>query len=91
MLSLPAAYLLALEPHYYGWIRGMIASGYQATNVLPRTNLEILKSKIPETTWKHLARARGAHLNAMEGFPLFAGAMVSKTIRPHHLISRYSV
>lgn len=27
--------------------------------------------------WNHLARARGAHLNSMEVFPLFAAAMVS--------------
>jgi len=43
----------------------------------PRTNLETWKSKLPAETWKHLVRARGAHLNSMEVFPLFAAAMVS--------------
>lgn len=54
----------------------MTTSSYTATNVLPRTNLELLRNKIPEATWQSLVRARGAHLNALEGFPLFAGAMV---------------
>lgn len=55
----------------------MTASGYAYSNMLPRTNLEVLKTKIPEATWQTLVRARGAHLNAFEGFPFFAGAMVS--------------
>jgi hypothetical protein len=53
----------------------------------PRTNLESWKSRLPTGVWNHLARARGAHLNSMEVFPLFAAAMVSLTINlPQELI-----
>ena len=45
----------------------------------PRTNLDNWKGKLPAATWNHLARARGAHLNSMEVFPLFAAAMVWST------------
>jgi len=76
LLSLPLTYALAFPPYLYQFGRGMTASSYAATNVLPRTNLELLRDKIPEGTWQSLVRARGAHLNALEGFPLFAGAMV---------------
>lgn len=38
-----------------------------------------LKGKIPGQVWDKLARARGAHLNAMEGIPMFAAAMVSSS------------
>lgn len=76
ILAIPAAYALAFPPYIYQFARGMTASGFTATNIAPRTNLELLKSKLPEATWQSLVRARGAHLNAFEGFPFFAGAMV---------------
>lgn len=75
--AIPAAYMLAFPPYLYQFARGMTASNYSATNIVPRTNLESLKSKVDSNTWQKLARARGAHLNALEGFPLFAAAMVS--------------
>lgn len=76
LLSIPAAYALAYPPYMYQFYRGMSASNYTATNIAPRTNLEILRGKIPTSTYNSLVRARGAHLNALEGFPLFAAAMV---------------
>ena len=77
-LSIPAAYALAYPPHLYFFARAMIASNYTYRNALPRMNLEFLKGKVPELTWNSLVRARGAHLNALEGFPLFASAIVSQ-------------
>jgi uncharacterized MAPEG superfamily protein len=74
--AIPAAYMLAFPPYLYQFARGMTASNYTATNIVPRTNLEALKSKLDSRTWQKLARARGVHLNALEGFPLFAAAMV---------------
>lgn len=53
-------------------------------NTRPRTNLETWKSKLPTATWNHLARARGAHLNSLEVFPLFAAAMVRLQTPPQH-------
>ncbi|KAK5167030.1 uncharacterized protein LTR77_007759 [Saxophila tyrrhenica] len=47
---------------------------------MPRTNLETWKTKLPTDLWNHLARARGAHLNSMEVFPLFAAAMVAGNV-----------
>ena len=43
----------------------------------PRGNFEALKGKVPQEVWSRCFRARGAHINALEGFPLFAAAMVS--------------
>lgn len=82
LLSIPLTYALAFPPYMYQFGVGMTASSYAATNVLPRTNLELLKGKISEATWQSLVRARGAHLNALEGFPLFAGAMVRPLLLP---------
>jgi uncharacterized MAPEG superfamily protein len=77
--AIPAAYCLAFPPYLYQFAKSMTASKYTATNIVPRTNLESLKGKLDTNTWQKLARARGAHLNALEGFPLFAAAMVSYT------------
>ena len=77
LLAIPAAYGLVFPPHLYFFARGILASNYAYRNALPRNNLEYLKDKLPAATWSSLSRARGAHLNALEGFPLFASAMVS--------------
>lgn len=45
--------------------------------IRPRENLSNLKGRIAGQLWDKLARARGAHLNALEGIPMFAAAMVS--------------
>lgn len=42
----------------------------------PRTNMDALKGKVPASVWNQCYRARCAHMNALEGFPLFAAAMV---------------
>jgi hypothetical protein len=73
--SIAAAWALNLVPHAYYFVKLMSASNYTATNVTPRTNLDTLKTRLPAETWRALARARGAHLNALEGFPLFAACM----------------
>lgn len=44
----------------------------------PRENLSNLKGRLPAQIWQQLAKARGAHLNAMEGLPIFAAAMVRR-------------
>jgi uncharacterized MAPEG superfamily protein len=61
----------------YQFAKGMTASNYTATNIVPRTNLELLKPKLDSATWSRLARARGAHLNGLESFHLFAAAMIA--------------
>jgi hypothetical protein len=48
------------------------------TTPRPRENLTTLKEKVSDKVWTQLAKARGAHLNAMENLPLFAVAMVSR-------------
>ncbi len=74
--SITAAYALNWIPHGYYFVKMMGVSKGEATNITPRTNLDTLKTRLPAETWKTLARARGAHLNALEGFPLFAACMV---------------
>lgn len=74
--AIPAAYMLAFPPYLYEFAKGMIASNYATTNMTPRTNLETLKTKVDSKTFSKLVRARGIHLNALEGFPFFAAAMV---------------
>ncbi len=54
----------------------MTASKFAASNMTPRANLERLGPSLPKATADMLWRARGCHLNALEGFPLFAAAMV---------------
>jgi uncharacterized MAPEG superfamily protein len=75
--AIAGAYALAVPPILYHYAGCMTASNWTATNLAPRTNLDNLKTKIGASTWQMLARARGCHLNALEGFPLFAAAMVS--------------
>jgi len=75
--SIPAAFLFAIIPHGYGMARLMYETSNKSSIAMPRTNLDAWKSKLPAATWNHLARARGAHLNSLEVFPLFAAAVVS--------------
>jgi uncharacterized MAPEG superfamily protein len=75
--SLPLAFLFGLLPHTYVTARLMHLTSNTSSKAMPRTNLETWKSKLPAATWNHLVRARGAHLNCMEVFPLFAAAVVS--------------
>ncbi len=77
--SIPLSYALAYPPHLYFFTKFMKASNYAYTNMVPRANLERLGPSLPKETADMLWRARGCHLNALEGFPLFAAAMV----RPH--------
>lgn len=74
--AIPAAFVFGIVPHGYYITRMMIATKNQMSNSMPRTNLEAWKGKLPTELWNHLTRVRGAHLNSMEVFPLFAAAMV---------------
>ena len=75
--AIPAAFLYGMVPHSYYIVRLMQATKGQMSNSMPRTNLDAWKGKISTELWNHLARVRGAHLNSMEVFPLFAAAVVS--------------
>ncbi|KAJ5177065.1 uncharacterized protein N7482_002942 [Penicillium canariense] len=75
--SIIAAYGLGIAPHGYYLVKMMANSKGQSSNILPRENLSNLKGCIPGQVWDKLARARGAHLNAMEGVPMFAAAMLA--------------
>ncbi|KAJ5689007.1 hypothetical protein N7462_003399 [Penicillium macrosclerotiorum] len=74
--SIIAAYGLGIAPHTFYLVKMMANAHGRSTNILPRGNLTNLKGQIPSHVWDKLARARGAHLNAMEGIPMFAAAMV---------------
>jgi hypothetical protein len=74
--SIPLSYALAYPPHLYLFTKFIKASNYAYTNMVPRANLERLGPSLPRETADMLWRARGCHLNALEGFPLFAAAMV---------------
>jgi hypothetical protein len=78
--SLPLAFLFGLLPHTYVTARLMYLTANTSSKSMPRTNLETWKPKLPAATWNHLVRARGAHLNCMEVFPLFAAAVVSVVV-----------
>ncbi|EED17425.1 conserved hypothetical protein [Talaromyces stipitatus ATCC 10500] len=77
MHSIVAAYGVGLAPHGYYFIKMMANAKGQASNILPRENLTNLKGRIPAHVWDKLARARGAHLNALESLPMFAAAMLA--------------
>ncbi|PGH14545.1 hypothetical protein AJ80_05865 [Polytolypa hystricis UAMH7299] len=74
--SIAGAYALALAPHGYYYVKMMASAKGNASNLLPRENLNNLKAHISSEVWNKLSRARGAHLNALEGLPLFAAAML---------------
>ncbi|USW55693.1 Putative membrane-associated, eicosanoid/glutathione metabolism (MAPEG) protein [Septoria linicola] len=75
--SIPLAFGLALTPHLYGLTRLMIATRNTMSIAMPRTKLEHFKTTLPKDLWNHLARARGAHLNSLEVFPLYAAAILA--------------
>ena len=74
--SIPLAFAFGLLPHAYVTARLMHLTSNTSSKAMPRTNLDVWKSKLPAATWNHLVRARGAHLNCLEVFPLFAAAVV---------------
>jgi len=78
--SIAAAYGLAFVPNYYNVLRMMAATGGKWSFAMPRTNMDTLKSKVPVSIWNQCYRARCAHINALEGFPLFAAAMLAGTM-----------
>lgn len=73
---IPAAYGLAIVPHVYYFTRMTIATNFGWSNISPRQNWDFVKSNVPEHLYQRCLRARAAHLNALEGFPLFAAAVV---------------
>ncbi|GIZ45828.1 hypothetical protein CKM354_000897900 [Cercospora kikuchii] len=75
--SIPLAFGLALVPHAYGLTRLMVATRNTQSNAMPRTNLETFKTVLPKDLYNHLIRARGAHLNSLEVFPLYAAAVIA--------------
>ncbi|TKA26778.1 hypothetical protein B0A50_04224 [Salinomyces thailandicus] len=74
------AFGLGLVPHLFYTGRLMLASKGQMSIAHPRNNLENWKGKLPTAVWSQLSRARGAHLNSMEVFPLFAAAVVAGNV-----------
>jgi len=42
---------------------------------------------VPQEIWNRCFRARGAHINAFEGFPLFAAAMVCSLLFQSYNVS----
>ncbi|KAI7285758.1 hypothetical protein KC345_g1522 [Hortaea werneckii] len=75
--SIPMAFGFGLVPHLYCQGRLMLATRGQMSIAQPRNNLETWKEKLPNVLWAQLSRARGAHLNSMEVFPLFAAAILA--------------
>ncbi|OJJ59878.1 hypothetical protein ASPSYDRAFT_903118 [Aspergillus sydowii CBS 593.65] len=78
--SIVAAYGVGLIPHGYYFVKMMANANGMASNILPRENLSNLKGKVTDKVWTRLAKARGAHLNAMENVPLFAVAMLAGNV-----------
>ncbi|KAK2743905.1 hypothetical protein FQN57_004528 [Myotisia sp. PD_48] len=78
--AIAGAYAVGLAPSVYKFVGLFRASKGKYTNLMPRENLDALRSSIPEKTWTRLFRAQCAHLNAMETLPLFAVAMIAGNI-----------
>ncbi|KAL2823666.1 hypothetical protein BDW59DRAFT_95530 [Aspergillus cavernicola] len=78
--SIVAAYGIGMIPHGYYFVKMMANAKGLATNILPRENLSNLQGKVTNQVWTQLAKARGAHLNAMENLPLFAVAMLAGNV-----------
>ncbi|KAI9792338.1 MAG: hypothetical protein M1833_001109 [Piccolia ochrophora] len=80
LYSIPTVYALGLLPQAYALLKMTASSGGQWTNVQPRQNFDALKGKVPQEVWNRCFRARGAHINALESFPLFAAAMIAGNV-----------
>ncbi|PGH11186.1 hypothetical protein AJ79_05028 [Helicocarpus griseus UAMH5409] len=78
MHSIAGAFTLGLVPHGYYVLK--LASAGQLSNLAPRDHFSSLKGRVPSEMWNKLCRARGAHLNALEGLPLFAAAMIAGNV-----------
>ncbi|KAK2804516.1 hypothetical protein FQN50_006591 [Emmonsiellopsis sp. PD_5] len=78
MHSIVGVYMLGLAPDAYYLVK--MAANRQLSNIKPREHFETLRTKLPAETFDKLARARGAHLNALESFPLFAAAMIAGNV-----------
>ncbi|KAK3686489.1 hypothetical protein LTR37_019774 [Vermiconidia calcicola] len=78
--AIPAAFMFGIVPHGYYLVRLMVATNNQISTAMPRTNLDTWKGKLSSGLWNHLARARGAHLNSLEVFPLFAASMIAGNV-----------
>ncbi|ODQ51468.1 hypothetical protein SAICODRAFT_95668 [Saitoella complicata NRRL Y-17804] len=77
LYALPASYIVATLPHIFSAYTLNKASGGKFTNVHPRTNLENLKDKVSHDVYTKAVRAEAAHKNNLEGFPLFATALLA--------------
>ncbi|KAK2863677.1 hypothetical protein FQN49_004097 [Arthroderma sp. PD_2] len=73
--SIAGAYMLGIAPHAY-YLANIMKTG-KHSNQMPRDSLHTLRGVIPANLWSKLFRARSAHINAIEGFPLFAAAMIA--------------
>lgn len=75
--AIPICFGLAFVPHTFYLVDLWRVTQGKISTAMPRTDLDTWRSKLPTDVWNRLARTRGAHLNALEVFPLFAAAVVS--------------
>ncbi|KAI9101787.1 hypothetical protein DFS34DRAFT_611538 [Phlyctochytrium arcticum] len=75
LYTLPAAVILAYVPHF---IKGSViknATG-KYNNQNPRSQLEKIEQKMSKEAFTKAQRCSAAHSNALEGFPVFASAVI---------------
>lgn len=76
--AIPAFYILALAPGFYSTLLINRATNGRFDNVNPRGTSfsETYKKSVDKPTLGRYERARAAHANALESFPLFASAVI---------------
>lgn len=76
--AIPAFYILALVPQFYSTILINRATNGHFDNVNPRgaSFSETCKKSLDKATLGRFERAKAAHANALENFPLFASAVI---------------
>ncbi|MCJ1447557.1 MAG: hypothetical protein MMC23_008068 [Stictis urceolatum] len=78
LLALPAFYVMALFPHFYSHSIVAASNNPKAySNVAPRDCGDNIKKALSQPDHAKYLRARAAHANGIENFPIFAAAVLS--------------
>ena len=76
--AIPAFYILALVPHFYGSALLNRGTNGRLDNANPRGTSfsELIQKSLDKATLSRVERAQAAHANALETLPLFASAVI---------------
>ncbi|TPX63861.1 hypothetical protein SpCBS45565_g06303 [Spizellomyces sp. 'palustris'] len=91
LYGLPVAIVLAYVPHV---VKGAIITKSlgRYNNVNPRSQLDKVQERMTKASYAMAKRAEAAHINGLEIFPMFAGAVLAGNFAglPNNTLNKYS-